>query len=179
MQGAAVLIIGAVAGLIWWLSTCRVKRLHVYTDQFARAFCQAYDHALPATGVTEVLRYERTESGLIQVLPPEEQPEPIRTLLEKGVDAFIMDRLREMFQYRQDAQNLLTTINLVEKKFNSAMNRCYDLTNLFFSFVDDPSKLRTQEDLDNFTFYLNKQGFLRNTTLASIVSEECKKEISG
>ena len=179
MRGVAILVVGAVACLFWWLSTRRVKRLHVYTDQFARAFCEAYDHVLPTVEVAETLRYTRTESGRIEVLPADQQPEPIKALLEKGVDSFIMDRLRDMFRLRNEAQSLLTTFNLVEKKFNSALNRCYDLTNLFFSFVDDPSKLRTQDDLDNFSFYLNKQAFLRSTTLASIISEECKQEISG
>ena len=175
----AILIVAVFAGILTLLSTLHVKRVRVFTDQFARAFCQAYDHVLPAIDITETLRYETMDGGVIRVLPASEQPEPIRGLLEHGVDGYIMDCLREMYTQRDQAQALLTSVNLIEKKYNAVLNHCYDLANLFYSFVADPSKLTTKEDYNVFSAYLNKQSFLRNTTLPSIISDACRKEIVG
>ncbi len=178
MQMLAIVIVGGLAVLFWLLSQRRVRRLQTYTDRFARAFCEAYDHALPTTDVADALRYDQTEGGTICVLPGERQPEQIRALFDRGVDEYILERLHVMYTLRDEAQALLTTVNLVGKKYNAVLNHCYDLTNLFFSFVDDPAKLKTKEDLEHFTSYLNRQKFLRNTTLAAIVSEDCKAEIA-
>ena len=178
MQTLTIVVVGGLALLFWFLSQRRVKRLQTYTDRFARAFCEAYDHVLPTTEVPDALRYDQTEGGALRVLPGERQPDQIRALFEKGVDDYIMERLRAMYALRDEAQALLTTVNLVGNKYNAVLNHCYDLANLFFSFVDDPAKLTTKEDLERFSSYLNRQKFLRNTTLASIVSEDCKAEIA-
>lgn len=178
MEWVSILVVGAVAILFWWLSNQRVKRLHAFTDRFALAFCEAAEHVLPAYTDALVLQYRKSESGLITVLPAEEQPDGMRDILSRGVDAYVMERLRTMYQMRDEAQALLTTVNLVGDKFNAPMNYCYDLSNLFFSFVDDMRKLRTQEDLKSFTDYIEKQKFIRNTTLAAIVSDACKMKIS-
>lgn len=179
MQQLSILIVGGVAVLFVLLSAVRVKRLHVHTDRFAKAFCRAYDHLLPTPEVTETLRCERSEGGAVRALAAAEQPEPICALLEQGVDAFILDCLHEMYAERDAAQALLTSVNLVGNKFNAALNRCYDLANRFFGIVENPARLKTEDDLECFSTYLNKQKFLRQTTLASIISDECKTEITA
>ena len=178
MQWLSILIVAAVAALFWWLSKQRERRLYAYTDPFARAFCEAADHLLTGFDANATLRYRVEDGGYLTVLPAEEQPEAIRALLQKGVDAYVMERLRTMYRMRDEAQALLTTVNLVGEKYNAALNHCYDLSNLFFSFVDDPRKLKTMGDLSTFNEYLQKQAFIRNTTLAAITSDACKREIS-
>ena len=180
MQLASVLVIAAVAGLIWWLSLVRTKWVQKHTDAFAKAFCEAADHNLPGGAhacATLRLNYERSDSGMIRVLADEDQPEGLRQMFKRGVDDYTMDRIRIMFEERAQAQARLTSINLIGGKYNAVLNRCYTMTNQFYLFVKDRSQLKTQEDLELFQIYLQKQDYLRNTTLASIVSDACRQSI--
>ena len=178
MQWLSIVIVAAVALLFWWLSKQRERRLCAFTDPFARAFCEAADHLFTGVPQDAVLRYRRLDGGYMEALPAEEQPEAIRRIFEQGVDVYIMERLRTMYAMRDEAQSMLTSVNFIKDKYNMALNNCYDMANLFFSFVDDPSKMKTDDDLAAFTYFLQKQAFIRNTTFAAIVSDACKREIS-
>ncbi|MEG1524179.1 MAG: hypothetical protein RRZ24_02105 [Clostridia bacterium] len=178
MRIFAITIVAGLAILFWWLSSLRVKKLHVHTDLFAKALCEAADHVMLQPSTTEKLQYTTDDHGDICVLPESDQPQGIRQLIARGVDEYIIDRMHTLYQMREEAQSLLTSVTLVGNKYNAVLNRCYDLTNLFFSFLDDPSRLTTQKELEDFHFFLQKQDYLRNVTLASIVSEACKQEIS-
>ncbi|MBQ5757047.1 MAG: hypothetical protein IIV93_00875, partial [Clostridia bacterium] len=53
------------------------------------------------------------------------------------------------------------------------MNRCYDLTNLCLSLIDDPSKIRLKKDIEELEFYFTKQKKIREEMLKEIVSPDC------
>ena len=58
------------------------------------------------------------------------------------------------------------------------LNRVYDVTNLSFSIIDNPRVVLSAEQVEDFHFFLNKQAYIRNTTLAAIVSADCKTAIA-
>ncbi|MDO4572203.1 MAG: hypothetical protein Q4C13_02455 [Clostridia bacterium] len=173
-----ILIVAAVAVLFLLLSGLRRRRIQPYIDAFAKAFCEASDHLLGSTRSFGAIATEWTGGGLIRVLPAEEQPEALRALLERGVDDYVLERIRSMFELRAEAQKHLSVINLIGKKVNGVMNHVYDMANVSFSVINDQSILLKKEDLESFQQFLNKQAYIRNTTLASVVSEACQKEIA-
>jgi len=185
----SMLLIAGIVVLIFWLSGIREKRVQTFSDEFCRAFIEASDHILDGTLKGEQLNYTVDASALklsgkvtkdrkkipVIVSPIEEQPEEIQKLFNQGIDAFVLERFKTMHIKRDGAQQYLTSINLIEKKYNSAMNRIYDIANLSFSALEDITVLKTQEDLDNFHFFLHKQDFIRSTTLNSIMSKEAQR----
>jgi hypothetical protein len=66
---------------------------------------------------------------------------------------------------------------MIEKKYNSALNRIYDISNISFSALKDYSIIQTMEDVENFHFFLHEQDFIRNTTLSSIMSRDTKRSL--
>lgn len=170
-----MLLITAIVVLIFFLSYIRERRVQKFTDEFCKAFMEASDHILDVPLNGEKLKYSidaSTATVLVKLAPLEEQPEAIRRLFEKGIDDYVLDRFKTMHIKRDGAQMYLTSINLIEKKYNGAMNRIYDVANISFSALDDFSVLKTQEDIDDFHFFLYQQDFIRNTTLASIMSRD-------
>jgi hypothetical protein len=184
-----LLIVGIVA-MIFWMSAIREKRVQVFTDEFAKAFIEASDHVLSDVLIEEKLSYsiestvdsrgrEIKKSKVIPVklAPLEEQPEALQKLFLNGIDSFVLERFKIMHIKRDGAQMYLTSINMIEKKYNSALNRIYDIANISFSSLNDYSAIMTLEDVENFHFFLHKQNFLRSITLASIMSREAKKDV--
>lgn len=173
-----ILIIAAVAGLIVLLSEVRKKRIQPYLDAFVRAFCDASDHLLGEVDSHGVIQTEPIGSGAQRLLPAEQQPSAVRALLERGIDDYVHQKIREMFDLRAKAQAHLTGFNLIGKRINGVLNRVYDLANISFSIVNNPATPLSADDVKDFDFFLNKQAYLRNTTLAAIASSECKAAIA-
>jgi hypothetical protein len=171
------------------MSGIREKKVQSFSDEFCRAFVEASDHILDGTLKGEQLNYTIDTVALEQngrvvkdrkkfpviVSPLEEQPEALQRLFNQGIDAFVLERFKTMHIKRDGAQQYLTSINLVEKKYNSAMNRIYDIANISFSALENITVLKTQEDIDDFHFFLHNQDFIRNTTLNSIMSKEARR----
>ena len=185
-----MLLVAGMVVLICFISAIREKKVQVFTDEFAKAFIEASDHILGTSFVVDQLKYkidtmvegkgrERKDPKKVQVIlaPPEEQPEALRDLFQNGIDDYILERFRTMHIKRDGAQLYLTSTNLIEKRYNSALNRIYDIANISFSALKDYSVIQTLEDVENFHFFLTKQDFLRNTTLASIMSREAKRSV--
>lgn len=167
-----MLLITGIVILIFLLSYLRERRVQKFSDEFCKAFIEASDHILDVTLQEEMLKYTQDPNTvLVKLAPLEEQPEALRKLFEKGIDDFVVERFKTMHIKRDGAQLYLTSINMIEKKYNGAMNRIYDLANVFFSALEDYSVLKTKEDIDNFHFFLYKQEFIRNTTICSIMSK--------
>ena len=183
-----LLVIGIVL-LIFWMSGIREKRVQVFTDEFCKAFIEASDYILDPQ-LQEELKYsietrvdrrgrEIKESKLVPVklAPLGEQPEALQRLFRKGIDPFVLERFQTMYRKRDGAQLYLTPINMIEKKYNSALNRIYDIANVSFSALKNYSVIQTLEDVENFHFFLHKQDFIRNTTLSSIMSKDAKRSL--
>ena len=179
-QSLGILVVAALAVLFVILSGVRKKRIEPYLDAFAHAFCELSDHVLgDSRGTAAQLSTEHSEGGALHARPAEFQPEAIREILSRGADAYALQRIQTMYESRGKAQEHLANFNLIGKKINGVLNRVYDLANLSLSIINDPDLLTTQQDLDDFQFFLQKQTYLRNTTLASIVSEECRRAIAA
>lgn len=179
MQVFTVVIVGAMAAFLWWLSTLRAKKIQQFTDPYAEAFCKAADHVLGTSPINASLNYEKVEGGQIHVRPVEDQPEIIQEIVRRGVDAYALSQINDMYLYRDKAQELLTTVNLIGKRYNMVMNHTYSLTNLFFTVLADITMIKSEKDLDDFHSYLQKQEYLRTSALASITSEACQKRIAS
>ena len=178
MQYLSIALIGAVAIFFWWLSTKRVKKIQKYTDPYAVAFCEAADHLIGSGPFMAGLCYDTTDGGGIRVRPVEEQPEAIQEMIHRGVDDYAVTRIHTMYQMREEAQQLLTSNNLIGDRFNMVLNHTYNLTNLVYTVLSDITMIKNPSDLNDFNTYLQKQGYLRNVTLASVISEDCKKNIA-
>lgn len=185
-----MVLVAAIVVLIFWMSANREKKVQVFTDEFAKAFIEASDHILGTSLVAERLNYtietmvdrkgreiRNTKKIPVRLAPLEEQPEVLKKLFRNGIDDFVLERFQTMYKKRDGAQLYLTSINMIEKKYNSALNRIYDIANISFSALNDYSVIQTIEDVENFHFFLSKQDFLRNTTLASIMSREAKRSV--
>ncbi len=174
----AIIIVAAAAALILFSSRLRRKRIQPYLDDFATAFCEASDHLLGSANFFGTLKTEAAGNQRFRVLAADEQPEAIRALFERGVDDYVLERIRSMFQLRDEAQKHLTSVNLIGKRVNGVMNRVYDMANLSFSIINNPELPLKESDLQDFDFFLNRQEYIRNTTLAAIVSDECRARIA-
>lgn len=185
-----MLLVAAIVVLILWMSANREKKVQVFTDEFAKAFIEASDHILGTSLVVERLNYtietmvdrkgrevRNTKKLPVRLAPLEEQPEALKILFRNGIDDFVLERFQTMYKKRDGAQLYLTSINMIEKKYNSALNRIYDIANISFRALNDYSVIQTLEDVENFHFFLSKQDFMRNTTLASIMSREAKRSV--
>lgn len=184
-----LLVIGIVI-LIFWMSGVREKRVQVFSDEFCKAFIEASDYILDLQLQEEELRYsietmvdrrgreiKDSKQVLVKLAPLEEQPEALQKLFLKGIDTFVLERFQTMHRKRDGAQLYLTSINMIEKKYNSALNRIYDIANVSFSALKNYSVIQTLEDVENFHFFLHKQDFIRNTTLSSIMSKNAKRSL--
>ena len=185
------LLIAGVVILIFWMSGIREKRVQVFSDEFCKAFIEASDHILDGSLQNEKLKYtvepmidkrgreiKSPKRVPVKLAPLEEQPEALQILFQKGIDSFVLERFQTMHMKRDGAQLYLTSINLIEKKYNSALNRIYEIANISFSALKDYSVIQTMEDVENLHFFLYQQEFLRNTTLAAIMSKEAKRSLA-
>lgn len=159
--------------MILLLSKLRRKRIQPFIDAFAEAYCKVTDHVLNGCNVIDKVGYETEEGGYVRALPTEDQPDAVRQVFERGVDADDIEQIRTMFSMQQETQAYLTSFNLIGKKINLIMNRCYDLTNLCLSLIDDPSKIRIKKDIEELEFYFSRQKKIREELLKEIVSREC------
>lgn len=184
-----LLMVGIVV-LIFWMSGIREKRVLVFSDEFCKAFIEASDHILEVVLQGEKLNYivdsltdnrgreiKNTKKVQVKLAPIEEQPEALQKLFLKGIDSFVLERFQTMHIKRDGAQLYLSSINMIEKRYNSALNRIYDIANISFSALKDYSVIQTLEDVENFHFFLYKQDFIRNTTLSSIMSRDAKRSL--
>ncbi len=182
-----MLLVAGIVVVIFWMSGVREKRVQVFTDEFGKAFIEASDHILDIQLQDEKLKYSimtmvdsrgreiKSSKGVpVKLAPLEEQPEALQRLFQKGIDVFVLERFQTMHIKRDGAQQYLTSINMIEKKYNSALNRIYDIANISFSALKDYSVIHTLEDVENFHFFLHKQDFIRNTTLSSIMSNDAR-----
>ena len=71
-------------------------------DRFAQTYCETVAHVLgddeDAYRDVPAWRAVETEDGNLRAAPLEEQSEPMRALLEKGVDERTIELLRAMFE---------------------------------------------------------------------------------
>ena len=172
-QLSGIVVILAIMVMILLLSKLRKKKIQPYIDSFAEAYCRVTDHVLNGCNVVDKIRYEKEEGGYIRALPSEEQAESIRQVFEQGVDADDIEQIKTMFSMQQETQAYLTSFNLIGKKINLIMNRCYDLTNLCLSLINDPSLIREKKDIEELEFYFTRQKKIREEMLKEIVSPEC------
>ena len=128
---------------------------------------------LNGSNVIDRIKYDTEEGGYIRALPAQDQPDSIRQIFERGVDADDIEQIKTMFSMQHETQEYLTSFNLIGKRINLIMNRCYDLTNLCLSLIDDPSKIRVKKDIEELEFYFTKQKKIREEMLKEIVSPEC------
>ncbi len=194
-----MLLVAGIVVIIFWSSNLCERRVQRFTKEFCKAFVEASDHILDVPMNGEKLLYTadtttyQTSSLIdkrgkvirsrktipIKLSNLEEQPEALRKLFEKGIDEFVVERFKTMHMKRDGAQLNLTSINMIEKRYNSALNRVYDIASISFRALEDINVLKTQEDIDDFHFFLHKQDFIRNTILTSIISKDAKKMMSG
>ena len=179
MQSWSILFIAAMALIIWLLSSLREKRVHAFTDAYCKAFVEAAEHIGAHPGVQAALNTERTPEGNLRVLPADDQPETVRAMLAIGADEYIMERLRAMYDLRDKAQAQLSAINLIGKKYNAVLNSTYKMANMFFLAVSKPGVIMMEKDCTDAQYFLQRQRDLRNTTLASIASVDCAREIKA
>lgn len=185
-----ILLIAGSVVIIFWISNLRERRVQKFSDEFCKAFIEASDHILDiplndvkliytiatSTGADQREKVTKNPKTVwVNLVPLDEQPQTLQKLLKKGIDQYVLERLHTMYMKRDGAQQYLTSINLIEKKYNSVLNRIYDIANISFSALNDFSVLKTQEDVDNFHFFLYQQDFIRNTTFASIMSRDAKR----
>jgi hypothetical protein len=185
-----MLLVAGIVVLIFWMSGVREKRVQVFSDAFCKAFIEASDHILEPPLKDDKLKYtvvsmldsrgreiKNIKKIHVRLAPLEEQPEALQKLFLKGIDSFVLERFQTMHIKRDGAQLYLTSINMIEKKYNSAINRIYDISNISFSALKDYSIIQTMEDVENFHFFLHEQDFIRNTTLSSIMSRDTKRSL--
>lgn len=172
-QLSGIVVILALIAMILLLSKYRKKKIQPFIDAFAEAYCTVTDRVLNGSNVVDRVRYETGEGGYVRALPPEDQAKSIREIFNRGVDAEDIEQIKTMFSMRHKTQEYLTSINLIGKKINLIMNRCYDLTNLCLSLIDDPSKIRDKKDIEELEFYFSRQKKIRGEMLKEIVSQEC------
>ena len=173
-----VLVVAVIAGLFYFLTQYRIKRLHTPCDRFSEAFCNAADHVLRGYVGNGEIAYDVGDGGRVTLRPVREQPVEMQLLLQNGIDDAVMEQMRIMYGARDEAQALLGGVTLVGDKYNSVLNRVYDLANLSFSFLNDPSLVRSREDVEELTYFLTQQDHIRNVTLTAIVSDTCKQKIA-
>ena len=178
-QLSGIVVILALIVMIQLLSKYRKKKIQPFIDSFAEAYCRVTDHVLNGSNVVDRIRYETGEGGYVHTVPPEDQAESIREIFIRGVDADDIEQIKTMFSMRYETQQYLTSINLIGKKINLIMNRCYDLTNLCLSLIDDPSKIRDKKDIEELEFYFSRQKKIREEMLKEIVSQECYSKMKS
>lgn len=175
-----MLLVLGVAGALLGISYLRKRRVEPCLDAFAEAYCEAVDHILgdPRALQSAWLATETTADGLFRLAPMDRQPMALRTLFEKGVDAYAMERLQTMYDQRSKAQEVLSGINMLGKRINPVLNNTFDLINESLSLLHKPDVTFDQKSLDRFHYFLHKQQHVRNVALASIVSTRCKQRIA-
>lgn len=193
----SMLLVAGFVVIVYLTSCLCERRVQKFTDEFCKAYLEASDHilkvplngeklmysiALPPSDTAAFVNFrgkgKRNEKKVLVTLKKlEEQPEALRKLFEKGIDDFIVERFKTMHRNRDGAQLNFAPLNMIEKRYNSALNRIYDIANLSFRALEDFSVLKTKEDVDDFHFFLYKQDFIRNTILASIISKDAKKRM--
>ncbi len=179
MYWLSILVIAVAAALIYALSMYREKRVHKYSDQFAEAFVELSDHILQGRMVTQGMALVADENGIAAPPPIDELPAPLDDIFRSGTDPYMLERFRRLHDTRDDAQLLLSSVNLIGKRYNGVMNRVYDLAEFMLSGLHDYSSIKTMEQVKEINFFVQRQELLRTTTLPTIVSREAKARLFG
>ena len=174
----ALLTVAAMAGIFVFISYYRKWKVNPICDKFATRYCELADLVLPDLSCTAELAVEAIGGGLMRLKPLEEQPPQIQALMRKPADEVVIKLLRELYFLRDEIQAHASNGNLSKDKYNAITNQTYDTANIFFSVISHPEDTLSQNDIDNFHYYLQRQKHIRNVTFPSIVSKACAAAIA-
>src|SRR5699024_8128354 len=120
-----VLLVLAVAGALIGISYLHKRRAQPYVDRFAQTYCETVAHVLGDGDAYRDVRLAavETEDGNLRAAPLEEQSEPMRALLEKGVDERTIELLRAMFEQHGQVNKRLSGLNLLGKRIIPQLSR--------------------------------------------------------
>lgn len=169
-----VLIIGGMAGLYFLLSRFREHRVWKSTVPFCKAFTDLFDYALKGRDFGMGLRVTGKDDAMC-MRPLEDQPEAVRELLREQPDEYLIDRFREMQQYRDSAQLLLSAHTLIANRYNTVLNYSCQLAETLLLAMKDPDTLKGKKRIELFNAALLHQEKFRSEMLPSILPKQPKQ----
>lgn len=177
-QYVAMLVVAVVAAVFIGISYLKKKKMYPNCDRFAQLYCGLADRMLDELSNKEKLNVETLDGGLFQIRPLDQQPEAIRTALQKPVDAEALETLRELYFLRDEIQAEASNGSFSKDKYNAITNQLYDSLTTYLSLVKDASQEVSSKDLDQFHYFYQKQKHIRNVTFPAIVSRACAARIA-
>ena len=164
-----VLLVLAVAGALIGISYLHKRRAQPYVDRFAQTYCETVAHVL---GDDE----DAYQDGNLRAAPLEEQSEPMRALLEKGVDERTIELLRAMFEQHGQVNKRLSGLNLLGKRIIPQLSRAFILLNDALTLIRDYQTVEfTPKGLERFHLFLHDQARVRADLLEPVVSPACRE----
>lgn len=174
----AMLVVALVAGAFYGVSYLKKKKMFPACDRFAETYCALMDRLLDDRGTQQSLLTESQDGGLLRILPVADQPEALRSMMQKPIDDAMLASVRELYFLRDDIQAQASNGSFSKDKYNAITNQVFDSLNAYLAILQDPTQLISKKDLEQFQYVLQKQKHIRNTTLAAIVSGACAARIA-
>ena len=168
-----ILIISGVVGLFFLLSHYREKRVWKSTVPFCETFIALCDHALKGRDFGMGLRVTGSGEDMLP-RPMEDQPEAVRALLSEQPDEYLINKLRDLEQYRDAAQLYLSAHTLIANRYNTVLNYSCQLAETLLLSMKDPSVLKGKKRIELFNAVLLHQEKFRSEMLPSILPKQKK-----
>ena len=151
-----ILLLCGVVALYFLLSGVRERRVQKHTVPYVEAFAELCAHVLGEEDYRPGLRSEGMEGAKV-ALPMERQPEAVQRLFREKPDERAVELLRTLYRERDEAQSLLMSHNLIEKKYNLVLNYSYELAETLLLCKENVSILHGKKRIDAInTILLNR-----------------------
>ncbi len=169
-----ILVISGMVGLYFLLSRYREKRVWKSTVPFCEAFINLCDHALKGRDFGTGVRVSGSDESM-RLRPIEDQPEAVQALLNEQIDDYLIEQYRNMEQYRDEAQLLLSAHTLIANRYNTVLNYSCQLAEALLLAMKDPSALKGKKQIDLLNAVLLHQKKFRSDMLPSILPKPAKQ----
>lgn len=174
----AVGAVAIIAALIIFTTRLIKARITPMCDEFAVTFFELSDYILPKDMKNQFL-LSATDGKAATALPMTEQPQLIQEILNREIDDYILARIAKMVEIQLKIKQRTDNLNVLSKQYSASLNRCFKLTNLVFSTVNNLAFIQTKDDVDDFNFYILKQDFILSVTLEKLISADCMKKLQN
>lgn len=163
-----ILLLCGVVALYFWLSAIRERRVQKHTVPFAEAFRALCEHVLGDEDYGLGVLWEGTQDTA-RALPMERQNAAVQQLFSERPDGEAVELLKTLYRERGEAQELLMSHNLIEKRYNMVLNYAYELAETLLLCKEDNSILQGWKRIESVNAVLLKRDKLFNEMFPTIL----------
>lgn len=163
--GYAVMIVAII--LCFYFSKKQQRGLRGAVDKFAFAYVKISNHVSPRPPAGG-LAVKRGEGDSVRALPLEEQPETIRSAIERAGGGKVVKLYEEMMDAMLEIESRCGKHRRMNSQFREPVTALFHKARTFLTASEHPENIRTEADKKAFDSFLKDQGEDRMVLLRRI-----------